>query len=463
MTTVITYGTYDHLHRGHVRLLERAKALGDYLIVGVTSDDFDKQRGKINVQQPLEERVAAVRATELADKIIVEEYEGQKIDDIKRYGVDVFTVGSDWVGHFDYLNEYCKVTYLERTQGVSSTEIRSSRRLRCGLVGYTDYIDRVYAECALVNGLEVAAVCAEDCSMLGEGPLGAPLVTADYDEMLGAVDAVFVYSHPDRHYGQVRRALEAGKHVMCEAPMAKSAEECDELFALADERGLVLMDSLRTAYSTAYARMLLLIAGGRIGDVVSVDATCTSMRTNKPPFAGRRDMAWSSMAAWAPTALLPVFQILGAKPDRVRMTSLCEGGDRTFDEFSQVTLDYPGAVATAKVCAGAKSEGSLVVSGTKGYVYVPAPWWKTDYFEIRYEDPADNRRYFYQLDGEGIRFEWVSFLRMIAAVAEGLASEEALRREGGIDRAVTRATCEAIGAFERGEGVRYLKTGSIHG
>ena len=209
------------------------------------------------------------------------------------------------------------------------------------------------------------------------------------------MDAVFVYSHPDRHCGQVRRALKAGKHVMCEAPMAKSAEECDDLFALADERGLVLMDSLRTAYSTAYARMLLLIAGGRIGDVVSVDATCTSMRTNKPPFAGRRDMAWSSMAAWAPTALLPVFQILGTRPDRVRVPSLCEGGDRTFDEFSQVTLDYPGAVATAKVGAGAKSEGSLVVSGTKGYVYVPAPWWKTDYFEIRYEDPADNRRYFY--------------------------------------------------------------------
>ena len=356
-----------------MRLLERAKALGDYLIVGVTSDDFDRQRGKINVQQPLEERVAAVRATGLADKIIVEEYEGQKIDDIKRYGVDVFTVGSDWAGHFDYLGEYCRVTYLERTQGVSSTEIRSSKRLRCGLVGYTDYIDRVYAECALVNGLEVAAVCAEDRSMLGEGPLGAPLVTADYGEMLGAVDAVYVYSHPDRHFEQVRRALGAGKHVMCEAPMAKSAEECDELFALADERGLVLMDSLRTAYSTAYARMLLLIAGGRIGDVVSVDATCTSMRTNKPPFAGRRDMAWSSMGAWAPTALLPVFQILGTKPDRVRISSLCDEGDRTFDEFSRIAVEYPGAVATAKAGAGAKSEGSLVISGTKGYVYVPAP------------------------------------------------------------------------------------------
>lgn len=456
MIKVITYGTYDHLHHGHIRLLERAKALGDYLIVGVTSDDFDKQRGKINVQQSLEERVAAVRATGLADKIVVEEYEGQKIDDIKRYGVDIFTVGSDWVGYFDYLNEYCRVEYLERTQGVSSTEIRSSKKLRCGLVGYTDYIDRVFVECSLVNGLEVSAVCAEDRSLLGEGPLGAELVTDDFGLMLGYVDAVFVHSHPDRHYEQVKWALEAGKHVMCEAPVAKSARECDELFALANERGLVLMDSLRTAYSTAYSRMLLLIAGGRIGDVVSVDATCTNLKTNKPPFDTRRDMAWSSMTAWGPTALLPIFQILGTQPDSMRIASRCETDDGTFDEFSRVTIEFANAVATAKVGAGAKSEGSLVVSGTKGYVYVPAPWWKTDYFEIRYEDPAANRRYFYQLDGEGIRFEWVSFLKMIAAVGEGLSGEEALRREGGIGRGVSRAICDVVGSFERGNGVRYL-------
>ena len=105
MTKVITYGTYDLLHYGHIRLLARAKALGDYLIVGVTSDSFDLTRGKINAQQSLMERIEAVRATGLADEIIVEEYEGQKIDDIKRLGVDIFTVGSDWKGHFDYLNE----------------------------------------------------------------------------------------------------------------------------------------------------------------------------------------------------------------------------------------------------------------------------------------------------------------------------------------------------------------------
>ena len=124
MKKVITYGTYDLLHYGHIALLERAKALGDYLIVGVTSDSFDKGRGKLNVQQSLADRIEAVRQTGIADQIIVEEYEGQKIDDIQKYGVDVFTVGSDWVGKFDYLREYCEVTYLSRTEGISSTQLR---------------------------------------------------------------------------------------------------------------------------------------------------------------------------------------------------------------------------------------------------------------------------------------------------------------------------------------------------
>ena len=129
MIKVITYGTYDLLHYGHIRLLKRAKALGEYLIVGVTADDFEKARGKINVQQSFMERAEAVRATGIADEIIIEEYEGQKIDDIHKYDIDIFTVGSDWIGKFDYLNEYCKVVYLERTEGVSSSEIRGGNLL----------------------------------------------------------------------------------------------------------------------------------------------------------------------------------------------------------------------------------------------------------------------------------------------------------------------------------------------
>ena len=105
MKKVITYGTYDLFHQGHYNLLKRAKELGDYLIVGVTSDYFDKSRGKFNVRDSLMKRIENVKSTGFADEIIVEEYFGQKIDDIKKYGVDIFTVGSDWKGYFDYLNE----------------------------------------------------------------------------------------------------------------------------------------------------------------------------------------------------------------------------------------------------------------------------------------------------------------------------------------------------------------------
>ena len=161
MVKVITYGTYDMLHYGHIRLLERAKALGDYLIVGITSDDYDKTRGKINLQQSLMERVEAVKATGLADEIIIEEYEGQKIDDIRRLDVDIFTVGSDWEGYFDYLNEFCKVVYLPRTQGVSSSEVRAEKRkLRIGLVGTAVFRTKFINEAKYVNGVEVVGIYA---------------------------------------------------------------------------------------------------------------------------------------------------------------------------------------------------------------------------------------------------------------------------------------------------------------
>ena len=153
MTKVITYGTYDMLHFGHIRLLQRAKELGDYLIVGITSSDYDKYRGKINVEQSLVERIRAVRETGIADEIIVEEYEGQKIDDIISYGVDIFAIGSDWEGKFDYLNEYCKVVYLDRTEGISSSEIRTKEnRIRIGVAGDAKQVEflKYCSECKYV-------------------------------------------------------------------------------------------------------------------------------------------------------------------------------------------------------------------------------------------------------------------------------------------------------------------------
>ena len=411
MTTVITYGTYDVMHYGHIRLLERAKELGDYLIVGVTADDFDKTRGKINVQQSLMERIENVRATGLADKIIVEEYEGQKIDDIHRYNVDIFTVGSDWKGHFDYLKEYCKVVYLDRTQGISSTEIRSEKSsLKLGLVGEILIVDKFFKESQYVNGLEIVGICTQNQS-ISEKYDDKIFVTTDYSALLEKCDAVYIVSNPTKHYEQIKEALNKNIHVLCESPIALTEKQCRELFSIADEKKLTLMDSIKTAYATAYARLLLILKGGVIGKILSIDATCTSLTDldNKKVMKNK----WNSITDWGPTALLPVFQILGTKWKDVKISSLMLDKDSNFDLFSRISFEYENAISTLKVGVGVKSEGELIISGTQGYIYVPAPWWKTDYFEIRFEDQSKNRRYFYQLDGEGIRYELVAFLKSI--------------------------------------------------
>lgn len=406
MKTVITYGTYDLLHYGHIRLLERAKALGDYLIVGVTSDDFDKTRGKINVQQSLVERIAAVEATGLADKIIIEEYEGQKIDDIKRYNVDIFTVGSDWVGKFDYLNEFCEVKYLERTQGVSSSEIRAQKRsLTMGIVGDSaQYLGKFQSEDIYVNGVEIIGICTNKIDEMNDKIKNLEIITNNYDELLDKVDSVYLYLNADKNYEYIKRALNKNKHVLCESPIATTEKECKELFELAEKNNCVLVDAIRTAYSTAYARLLLLLKSGKIGNILSVDVTCSSMR---------KTLEMKSMLSWGPNALLPVFQILGTDYKSKNFIVKYANKEENDDLFTKTELIYDKAVATVKVAKGAKAENDLIITGTKGYVYVPSPWWKTDYFEIRYEEQENNRRYYYQLDGEGIRYELVAFTRAI--------------------------------------------------
>lgn len=411
MTKVITYGTYDLLHEGHVRLLERARALGDYLIVGVTADGFDKARGKINVQQSLMERIQSVKKTGLADEIIVEEYEGQKIDDIRKYGVDIFTVGSDWKGHFDYLNEFCKVVYLDRTEGISSSEIRSAGHvLRIGIIGETSIVNKFFKESAYVNGVSISGIYAESDNFLMES-LKA-LKTESFEELLDKSDAVYVASHPSKHYVQTKEALEQGKHVLCESPITMRVEEYDELSGLAKRKNLILADAIKTAYSLAFNRLVLLIKGGVIGEVVSIDTTCTSLQYLQDMKSDAKEYIWNSICDWGPTAMLPIFEIFGSgyKMNQLVSKKLTERPE--FDLFTKGSFVFDNGVASFKVGKGVKSEGEMIITGTKGYIYVPAPWWKTDYFEVRYENQTNNRRYFYQLEGEGIRNEILSFYQM---------------------------------------------------
>lgn len=313
MIKVITYGTYDLLHQGHINLLRRAKELGDYLIVGVTSDTFDQGRGKLNTRNNVLERVEAVKATGYADEVIIEDYVGQKIDDIQKYDVDIFAIGSDWVGKFDYLNEYCKVVYLPRTEGISSTQLREQTQDTCriGIIGSGRIARRFVPESKIVSGAEVVSVLNPDAAGAEAfaREFGLQAHTA-FDHFIEGVDAVYIASPHPTHYAYAKRALEAGKHVLCEIPLVLSGTEARELYDLAERNKLVLLEASKTAFCPAFNHLVTLVKSGVIGDVVDVKASLSKMvapptRELDPAQAG------GAMNEHAPLTLLAIIKLLG--------------------------------------------------------------------------------------------------------------------------------------------------------
>ena len=412
MKRVITYGTYDLLHDGHIQLLRRAKALGDYLIVGVTNDRFDRERGKLNVRNNVLERVEAVKATGIVDEVIIEDYVGQKIDDILKYDVDIFAIGSDWEGKFDYLSEYCDVVYLPRTEGVSSTMLRAESEVvvNIAVVGCGRIAQRFYAEVDKVDAASVSALY--DINRAAAERLNESLVVDSFEKAVESADAVYIATPHHLHYQQAKYALEHGRHVLCETPMVLQQAQAEELFAIARERGLVLLEANKTAYCPAFNHLVTLVKSGLIGDVVGIDAS-ESKLWNKEDLKRELDpnMAGGSLYEMGSYPLLPIVKLLGTDYKGINIYSrMNENG---VDVYTRGIVHYAGAVASFQLGLGVKTEGNLVISGTQGYVYVPSPWWKTDYFELRYEDQNRNKKYFYKWDEPGLRYEIQEFVSCI--------------------------------------------------
>lgn len=413
MTKVITYGTYDLLHQGHINLLRRAKELGDYLIVGVTSDSFDRGRGKLNVRNNVLERVEAVKATGYADEVIIEDYLGQKIDDIQKYDVDIFAIGSDWEGVFDYLKEYCKVVYLPRTEGISSTMLRAESQdvFRVGVVGSGRIANRFVPETKVVNGVEVVSVFdpnKHNADIFAE-KFGVAVHTENYQKFLEGLDAVYVASPHLSHYHYTKNALAAGKHVLCEIPFTLSGAQAKELYDYAEAHDLVLLEASKTAYCPAFGHITTLVKSGVIGDVVDVKASLSKM-VDAPTRELDASQAGGAMNEHAPLTLMAIIRLLGKDYSKVDFYSKVENG---VDIYTKANICYPHATASITLGIGVKTEGNLIVSGTKGYIYVPSPWWLTDFFEVRYENQTKNKKFFYSYDGEGLRYEIQEFISMI--------------------------------------------------
>ena len=414
MKKVITYGTYDLLHQGHINLLRRAKELGDYLIVGVTNDSFDRECGKLNVRNNVLERIEAVKATGLANEIIIEDYVGQKIDDILKYEVNIFAIGSDWEGKFDYLNEFCKVVYLPRTEGISSTMLRneSQESVKVGIIGLGRIAKRFVTEAEFVNGLELESVYDINKAQTANFSVEYNIPNACYelDSFLSSVDAVYVASPHLTHYEYIKKSLEAGKHVLCETPMVLNGEQARELYKLAESKKLVLMEANKTAHCPAFNHLMVMIKSGVIGEVVDVEASLSKLLGDKSLREFDKEQAGGSMYELGSYPLLPIIKLLGTDYQNLNIYSRMENG---VDIYTKGVMRYSSAICSFKLGLGVKTEGNLVISGTKGYAYVPAPWWKTDYFELRYEDQNENKKFFYKWDGAGLRYEIQEFMSCI--------------------------------------------------
>ena len=413
MTKVITYGTFDLFHEGHYRLLQRGKALGDYLIVGVTTETYDRARGKLNVVDSLTTRIENVRKTGFVDEVIVEETQGQKFNDIKKYDIDIFTVGSDWTGCFDYLKDFCEVIYLERTKNISSTILREQKQhiQRIGIIGTGRIADRFVLEAKLVSGVSVEGVYNPHTeSAVRFADKWEINVYENREEFYTAVDAVYVASPHETHYGYVKSALEHGKHVLCEKPMVLRKKQAEELMRCAKEHKLILFEGIKTAYCPGFHKLLGIACSGVIGSIRNVEACFTKLESENSRELTNR-IYGGSFIELGSYVMLPILKIFGKEYEDIRFETI--KNEKGLDIFTKISLRYPDGIATATCGLGVKSEGRLLISGTKGYLVAEAPWWKTTYFEVYYEDQERVDKYSEIFLGDGLRYEISDFLSMI--------------------------------------------------
>lgn len=414
MKKVITYGTYDLLHVGHINLLKRAKALGDWLIVGVTNDNFDRERGKLNVRNNVLERVEAVKATGLADQIVIEDYVGQKIDDIQKYDVEIFAIGSDWEGKFDYLKEFCEVVYLPRTEGISSTMLREDLQedIKIGIIGTGRIAERFVPESEVVNYVKVTGVYdinnAKACLFADNHQIAN--IYRSYDELIDNSDAVYISTPHLCHYEQCKQAILRKRHVLCETPLVLNGNEARELFRLAEDNHVVLMEAHKTAHAPAFNHLITMIKSGVIGEVVDINVSESKLWGEKFTRELDSEQAGGSMYEMGSYPLLPIIKLMGIGYLNINLYSKMEKG---VDLYTKGVMRYPHGVCSFQLGLGVKTEGNLVISGTKGYAYVPSPWWLTDYYEFRFEDQNKNKKFFYQWNGAGLRYEIQEFISCI--------------------------------------------------
>lgn len=302
------------------------------------------------------------------------------------------------------------------------------KQVRIGIIGTGRIARRFVAEahevpeailCGAYNPRqESAEEFVRECAL--------PIAAENLAGLFALCDAVYIATPHETHGAYVREALDAGKHVLCEKPLCFSGKEAEELFALAKARGVVLMEGIKTAYCPGFLGILDAVKSGIIGEVVDVEAAFTRLTPANVREVWDREYG-GSFTEFGTYPCLPILKLLGTGEAAVRFASreLATGADG----YTKAFFDFGERFALAKTGLSAKTEGQLVIAGTRGYLLAASPWWLTKSFELRFED-ADRREVReFSFEGAGLRYEISAFFSRISGKedARWVTPEESIR------------------------------------
>lgn len=297
---------------------------------------------------------------------------------------------------------------------------------RLGIIGTGRIAHRFVPESEVIDGIEATAVYNPRMTSAEKfaEELNIEFATDDITTFIEKIDAVYIASPHETHVDYCKQMLIAGKHVICEKPLSFSEKEARELFEMADEKELVFMEGMKTAYCPGFKAILDVAESGKIGRIVDVEA-CFSRITPVNVREMNDQKYGGSFTEFGSYTLLPIVKLLGTK-DRSTSTWALKG-ETGVDVYTKTSIDYGTAVGLAKTGLAAKSEGQLVIAGTEGYILVPSPWCLTKYFEVRYEDPTKIEKHSYPFEGQGLRYEIQEFVdRMNGSRNVSFTAEESI-------------------------------------
>ncbi len=327
--------------------------------------------------------------------------------------------------------------------------------MKLGIIG-TGRIAERFVKTALVNQKDVVISCVYNPRKVSAESFAKSNeineFTDDLNVFVKSVDAVYIASPHETHFGYAKKMLESGKHVLCEKPLALSGCDAKELFGIADEKELVLMEAIKTAYCPGFISLLKEARSGKIGEVIDVEAAFT--RLTPTNVREQWDMEYGgSFMEFGSYVLMPAMKLLGTEYNDVQFKSVPT--KIGLDGYTKCYLEYDGKMATGKCGMNVKSEGQLLVSGTKGYILAQSPWWMTKRFEIRYEDPSIREVYEFEYNGSGLQYEVDEFIRKIEGMkneTNGVRKEESIAIAEVFERFLDRRK-EAIIEIEQKENV----------